>query len=470
MHKKRAKFDVVVIGSGPGGEGAAMQATKSGLKTALVERQDRVGGNCTHFATIPSKTLRHVAHRITTFQNDSFFNTSVHSKANFTHILERSKHVISQQVARRAGHYTRNTVKVYHGEASLKNSTCVLVKGDGDHIEQLTTKNIVIATGSKPNHPLHIDFNHHNIFDSDSITKMNYSPKKIIIYGAGVVGCEYASIFNSLGAKVTLINRHNDLLNFLDHEIKNALSYHFRDKGIHIRHSEECEKVELKDKKVQVTLTSGKKIIANTLLATLGRRGDIENLGTAIVGIETTDKGHIIVNEHYQTSVPNIYAVGDLTGFPCLASSAYDQGRFAALHIIDPDCDNSLVKDVPVGIYTSPEISSIGQTEQQLTKNKIPYEAGHVAFKNLARAQITDQTVGMLKLLFHAESLEILGIHCFGQNAAEIVHIGQAIMAQPVPNNTLQYFVNTTFNYPTMAEAYRVAALNGMNRLSNKEN
>ena len=459
---------MVVIGSGPGGEGAAMQAAKEGLSTAIVERQSRVGGNCTHVATIPSKTLRHVAHRMTTFQQDPLFNASIHQPLNFIDMLLRAKEVINKQVTRRTSHYTRNIVSLYQGDASLKTPNTIEIKDKKGNLTQLTTKYIILATGSKPHQPLHIDFKAPHTFDSDSITKMSYSPKRIIIYGAGVVGCEYSSIFNALGAKVTLINRHPEILHFLDHEIRNALSYHFRDKGIHIRHNENCTHVETKNNVVELTLSSGKTLRAQTLLATLGRRGDIEHLGTSNIGIDSTPKGHIVVNEHYQTSIPNIYAVGDLTGFPCLASAAYDQGRFAALHILDPNCDNSLVKDVPVGIYTSPEISAIGQTEEQLSKQHIPYEVGHVAFKHLARAQITNQTVGMLKLLFHSESLKILGIHCFGQNATEIVHIGQAIMSQPDPHNTLHYFINTTFNYPTMAEAYRVAALNGINRLRQK--
>jgi NAD(P) transhydrogenase len=272
-------------------------------------------------------------------------------------------------------------------------------------------------------------------------------------------------MFRNLGIKVNLVNTRDRLLSFLDDEIVDALAYHLRDQGCLVRHNEEAERVEPLDDGVVLHLKSGKKFKTDTLLWANGRVGNVEDLGLEAVGITPTPRGNIPVNEFFQTSVPNVYAVGDVIGSPSLASAAYDQGRGAANHIVNGTCEYRLGRDIPTGIYTSPEISSLGKTERELTVAKVPYEVGHSLFRSLARAQIVGQAVGMLKILFHRETHEILGIHCFGYQAAEIIHIGQAIMSQPGRANTIHYFANTTFNYPTMAEAYRVAALNGLNRL-----
>jgi NAD(P) transhydrogenase len=268
-----------------------------------------------------------------------------------------------------------------------------------------------------------------------------------------------------LGVKVDLINTRGRLLSFLDDEISDALSYHLREQGVLIRHEELMERVEPRDDGVVLHLKSGKRLKADLFLWANGRTGNTQDLGLEALGIQLDSRGNVQVNDAYQTVVPHIYAVGDVVGIPSLASASYDQGRFAATHIVEGRLEHKLVKDMPTGIYTSPEISSLGRTEQELTRDGVPYEVGHAFFKSLARAQITGRTVGMLKLLFHRETRELLGIHCFGDNASEIIHIGQAIMSQEGPGNSIDYFVNTTFNYPTMAEAYRVAALNGLNRL-----
>jgi NAD(P) transhydrogenase len=271
-------------------------------------------------------------------------------------------------------------------------------------------------------------------------------------------------MFRNLGIKVNLINTRSKLLEFLDDEIIDALSYQMRDSGVIIRHNETFSKIEAKDDGVVLYLESGKQVKTDVLLWANGRTGNTDRLGLEKVGIVPDSRGLLSVNQSFQTTCPHIYAVGDVIGFPSLASAAYMQGRAASRHILGAKDDLQLT-DIPNGIYTSPEISSIGKTERELTAQKIPYEVGHSQFKSLARAQITGRAIGMLKILFHRETLEILGVHCFGPNASEIIHIGQAIMKQPAPNNTLEYFIDTTFNYPTMAEAYRVAALNGYNRL-----
>ena len=320
----------------------------------------------------------------------------------------------------------------------------------------------MIATGSRPYHPQGLDFKHPRVFDSDKILDLDFPIHKIIIYGAGVIGCEYASIFIGLDHKVDLINTQHQLLSYLDDEIADALSYHLREQGVLIRNNEQIDFLETFDDHVVMHLQSGKKIKADAILWCNGRSGNTDGLGLENVGIKPNSRGQIAVNEKYQTEVEHIYAAGDVIGWPSLASAAYDQGRCAGANMSGEE-DVKPVTDIPTGIYTIPEISFFGKTESQLTEEKIPYEVGQASFRHLARAQITGDTVGELKILFHRDTLELLGVHCFGNNAAEIIHIGQAVMQSG--NNTIKYFVETTFNYPTMAEAYRVATLNGMNRL-----
>jgi NAD(P) transhydrogenase len=279
-----------------------------------------------------------------------------------------------------------------------------------------------------------------------------------------VIGCEYASIFSNLDVKVNLVNTRDRLLSFLDDEITDALSYYLREQGTVIRHNEEYEQVEAQDDSVILHCRSGKKFRTDLLLWANGRTGNSDLMGLDEIGLQLDSRGSIQVNQQYQTRCPHIYAIGDVIGAPGLASASYDQGRYVGACIGDPEVGWELDREFPTGIYTSPEISSLGKTERQLTAEGIPYEVGQAMFNSIARAQIAGHTVGMLKLLFHRETLEILGIHCFGERASEIIHIGQAVMTRQDKGNTIRYFVETTFNYPTMAEAYRVAALNGLNR------
>lgn len=451
------KFDIIVIGSGPGGEGAAIKASKEGKNVAIVDNLPNVGGNCTHKATIPSKALREATQRFSEINN--FKNI------NYQKLLELAKSVIYEQVKLRNGFYERNFVYVINGYAVFLDEHNIEITLSSGSKETYTAEFFVIATGSRPYHHPDVDFSNPRIVDSDSILNLKDNPRSITIYGAGVIGCEYASIFRSLRTKVNLINTRNQLLAFLDDEIIDALGYHLREQGVLIQHNEEYEKIEANDNDVRIYLKSHKQISSDVLLWAQGRSGNSNNIGLNSIEIETDERGSIIINENYQTSKKHIYAVGDVVGYPSLASAAYDQGRFAATHLIAGECEFQLVENIPTGIYTIPEISSIGLNERDLTAKKVPYEVGHSMFKHLARAQITERTIGMLKLLFHRETLEILGVHCFGSQASEIIHIGQAIMAQKNGGNTLMYFINTTFNYPTMAEAYRVAALNGINRI-----
>ncbi|MCH8501690.1 MAG: Si-specific NAD(P)(+) transhydrogenase [Aliidiomarina sp.] len=459
-------FDSIVIGSGPGGEGAAMMLAKRGQRVAMFEAESRLGGGCTHWGTIPSKALRHSVSRLVEYNASPLFSRQqMPHKLTFSEILNHAESVIRKQVKLRSSFYERNDVTVIHGVASFIDSHTVQVLHPDGSVDKLTMGNVVIATGSRPYHPPGVDFSHPRIYDSDTILSLKHDPKNIIIFGAGVIGCEYASIFRGLGVKVDLINTRNRLLSFLDSEFSDAISYHLRNSGVVIRHQEEMARIEGRDDGVILETESGKRIFADCLLYANGRSGNVEKLNLEAVGLTPNYRGQLEVDENYRTEIPHIYAVGDIIGYPSLASAAYDQGRFAATALLDGRCDTKLVSDIPTGIYTIPEISSVGATEEELTAANVPYEVGRAQFKHLARAQIADSLVGSLKILFHRESKEILGIHCFGERASEIIHIGQAIMEQSGEGNTIEYFINTTFNYPTMAEAYRVAALNGLNRL-----
>jgi len=458
-------YDVIVIGTGPAGEGAAMNAAKHGKKVAVIEQQQMVGGNCTHKGTIPSKALRHAVKQIIHFNTNRMFRDIGEPRFfSFPKVLDRSNRVIEKQVALRTGFYARNRTDVFFGTARFVDPNTVEVRDHHNGIEFIKAEKIVIATGSRPYRPKDINFDHPRIYCSDSILSLSHTPRSIILYGAGVIGCEYASIFSGLGVKVDLIDNRERLLSFLDDEISDGLSYHLRNNGVLIRHNEEYESVEVVEQGVVLNLKSGKKLKADAFMWCNGRSGNTEELGLENIGLEVNGRGQLSVDDHYRTSIPHIYAAGDVIGWPSLASASYDQGRSAAADFLEEPAFR-FIDDVPTGIYTIPEISSLGKNERELTEEKVPYEVGQAFFRTLARAQITGETTGMLKILFHRETLEILGIHCFGDQASEIVHIGQAVMAQEGDANTLNYFVNTTFNYPTMAEAYRVAAINGLNRV-----
>jgi NAD(P) transhydrogenase len=456
-------FDVVVIGTGPGGEGAAMKCVKAGKRVCVVEDRAAVGGACTHTGTIPSKALRHVIQHMVEMRQFPGLRAAPAPVPSFGELVRTAGSVVERQVAMRQTFYERNRVEIVEGRARFVGPRTVEVHERKGAAETLTAEAFVIATGSRPYQPPDVDFSHPRVFDSDKILRMEELPHSMTVYGAGVIGCEYASMFRMLGCKLNLVNTRDKLLSFLDDEIIDALAYHLRDMGCLIRHGEEMAKVEPQDDGVVLSLKSGKKLKTDVFLWANGRTGNSQNMGLGELGIALDSRGNIQVDDAYRTAVPHIYAVGDVVGFPSLASAAYDQGRFAGTHIVEGRLEHRLVRDIPTGIYTSPEISSIGKTERELTQAGVPYEVGHADFKSLARAQITGRTVGMLKLLFHRETLELLGVHCFGDGAAEIIHIGQAIFSQK--GGSLHYFVNTTFNYPTMAEAYRVAALNGLNRL-----
>ncbi len=460
------KFDLIVIGSGPAGEGAAMMAAKNHRKVGIVERYTEVGGGCTHWGTIPSKALRQAVKTLHDLRTNPLLKEfRADQQPTFSALLATADKVVDQQVASRRRFYERNRVPIFCGQARFTDAHHLEVVNPTGPVTKLQAEHFVIATGSRPYHPPDLEFTHPRIKDSDTILKSGENPFSITIYGAGVIGCEYASIFINLGCKVTLVNTQDRLLSFLDDEIAEALSYHLREQGCIIRHNEQYDRVEPRERDVVLHLKSRRKIKSDLLLWANGRTGNTSDMNLDKLGLKPNSRGQLKVNGFYQTDVPHIYAVGDVIGPPALASAAYVQGRFATQHMLNPKIEPHRLELIPSGIYTIPEISSVGKTERELQEAKVPYEVGHAHFKSLARAQMTGETVGMLKILFHADSLQILGVHCFGDRASEIVHIGQTVMANPSIND-LRYFITTTFNYPTMAEAYRTAAHNGINRLA----
>lgn len=458
-------YDLIAIGSGPAGESSALNAAKHDRRAAVIESAPHVGGACTHSGTIPSKVLRHAVKQLVRFNtNPMFRDIGDQQTLSFPRLLVTADEVIRKQVKMRSKFYARNRIDVINGHAQFVDPHTLRVELSDGAVEHVTARSFVIATGARPYRPADIDFTHPRVYDSDSILQMQHTPRKILIYGAGVIGCEYASIFSGLGVKVELLNQRDRLLEFLDDEISDALNYHLRDHGVMVRSRETYAAVETTDDGVTLVLQSGKRLHGDALLYCAGRTGNTDKLGLDTIGLATDHRGYLPVDQHYQTGIEHIYAAGDVIGIPSLASAAYDQGRAAAASARGKEhC--RFVTDVPNGIYTIPEISSIGKTERELTAARIPYEVGRAFFKETARAQISGEDVGMLKILFNVDTLEILGVHCFGAEATEIIHIGQAIMQQKNGGNTVRYFITNTFNYPTMAEAYRIAALNGLNRL-----
>mgnify|MGYP001545971420 FL=1 len=462
-------FDIAIIGTGPGGESAATSLTGKGKRIAIIEKDSAVGGGSTHYGTIPSKALRHAVERMQEIEsNPLFHHTSTEKHNTIQHIMNSAKRVMADLSNSKLKLYkASNDIELFHGTASFIDTNTLAIK-NGDDVSQITANKIIIASGSHPYHPDDINFNHPRVYDSDSILSLKEPPETIIIYGAGVIGSEYASIFAGAGSKIELINTRDRLLSFLDSEISEALGYHMREHNITIKNDEEYESINLNDNYVELNLRSGKTIKGDIILWANGRSGNAADLNLEAAGLSTNNRLQIEVNSDFQTTQPHIYAIGDVIGWPALASAAFGQGCHIADHILNGKCEYDVHHNIPTGIYTIPEISCIGKTEEELTSEKIPYEVGKTHFKDLARTHIRNQKTGILKILFHRESLQILGIHSFGYQASDIIHIGQAIMSQTGDANNLKYFINTTFNYPTMAEAYKIAAINGLNKIRTK--
>lgn len=470
-------FDLCVIGSGPAGQRAAIQAAKLGKRVAVVECRESVGGVAINTGTIPSKALREAILRLTGRESampgaGDFAAPIPGTREGRLEKLAASCHrVIAAEVALVQKHLRSNGVEVFFGRGSFIEPTRVEILGKTER-HTLTADRFLIAVGTAPARPSHIPFDNANIITSDEIIDLPYLPHTMIVVGGGVIGTEYASMLQALGVRVTLVEGRNRLLDFVDAEITEALQYHLRQAGMTLRLGESVVSIRaieppegartFNDVMVEAELESGKTLRADCLLYAVGRQGATDELGLKSAGLEADNRGRVKVNEHYQTNVPHIYAAGDVIGFPALASTSMEQGRAAALHMFGkPVAEREEL--LPFGIYAVPEISMVGWTEERLTAEGVPFEAGIAQYREIARGQLLGDELGMLKLLIHQETRHILGVHVIGTGATELIHIGQCAMAFKA---TVDYFVNVVFNYPTLAECYKVAALNGVNKLA----
>ena len=458
------KYDLVVIGSGPAGQRAAVAAAKIGKRVAVVEARQVVGGVCINTGTIPSKTMREAVLHLSGYNYRSVYgvNYRVKEKITMADLAFRIQAVIKTEVDVTEAQLSRNGIDVVHGIARFIDPHQVRVEG-AQADSTLEADHIIIAVGTKPAASDKVPVNGKTIINSDQILGLESLPRSLIVVGGGVVGVEYACMFAVLGVRVTLIEKRNRLLEFADQEIIEALSYHLRDMRVTMRLGEEVESVEEPAAgTVVANLQSKKKVSGDALLYAVGRQGNVDDLYLAAAGLEADQRGRIAVNEHYQTKVPHIYAAGDVVGFPSLASVSMEQGRIAASHAFNDNAASSNPSLYPYGIFTIPEISFIGKTEEQLTGEDVPYEVGMAYYREVARGQIRGDTTGRLKLIFHRDTRKVLGVHIIGEDASELVHIGQAVMTL---DGTMDYFIDTVLNYPTLAECYKVAAFNGLGRL-----
>jgi NAD(P) transhydrogenase len=457
-------YDLIVIGSGPGGQRAAIQAAKSGKRVAIIEKQTGVGGVCTNTGTIPSKTMREAVLHLSGFYDQGFYGASHNGKESVTmaDLNFRVQKVIENEVAVIQDQLKRNRVDLLHGTGKFMDAHHVRVE-NAHGFSELQGQFVIVATGTKPAANPKVPINGRNIIDSDQILAMPQLPRTLIVVGGGVIGVEYACMFATLGVRVIIVEKRPRLLEFADAEMVEALMYNMRNQRATMRLNEEVESVEESpDGKVIANLVSKKRVIGDALLYAVGRQGNVDALDLAAAGVEADDRGRIKVDVNYRTAQANIFAVGDVIGFPSLASVSMEQGRIAAARAFDLNVQSDPA-GYPYGIYTIPQISFIGKTEEQLTDEDVPYEVGVAYYREIARGQISGQTEGRLKLLFHRETLELLGVHIFGEDATELLHIGQAVF---LLKGTVNYFKDTVFNYPTLAECYKAAAFNGLNRLA----
>jgi NAD(P) transhydrogenase len=457
------KYDLIVIGSGPAGQRAAIQAAKTGKKVALIEKREVIGGACINTGTIPSKTLREAVLHLSGYQYQALYgmNYRVKEKITMADLSFRVQHVIKTEIDVTQAQLSRNNIEMLSGQASFLDPTHVRVT-NARGITDIEAPYVIIGTGTKPaNSPL-VPLNGRTIINSDQILAMPEIPRTLIVVGGGVIGVEYTCMFATLGVRVILIEKRPRLLEFADAEMVEALSYHLRDSRVTMRLNEEVESVEDTGTGVVAHLQSKKKISADALLYAVGRAGNVDELNLPAAGIEADARGRISVDKDFRTKQPNIFAVGDVIGFPSLASVSMEQGRVAAGRAFGVPL-HSNPNNYPYGIYTIPEISFIGKTEEQLTDEDVPYEVGVAYYREIARGQIRGDTTGRLKIIFHRETRLILGVHIIGEGASELLHIGQAVL---ILGGTMDYFVDTVFNYPTLAECYKAAAFNGLNKLS----
>jgi NAD(P) transhydrogenase len=457
-------FDLLAIGSGPGGQKAAIAAAKLERRVAIVERRHMMGGVCINTGTIPSKTLREAVLYLTGLSQRELYGQSYRVKDEITvaDLGMRTQHVIGREIDVIRSQLSRNRVTLVNGTARfLDPHTVSIADVSGDRERKVTAEKIVVATGTRPARPSTVEFDDTTIIDSDAVFHMDHVPDTMVVVGAGVIGIEYASMFAALGTKVTVVERRERMLDFCDLEIVEALKYHLRDLAVTFRFGESVAAVERRPRGTITVLESGKKVPADTVMYSAGRQGMTDDLDLEAAGLAADGRGRIKVDEYFRTEVPHIYAVGDVIGFPSLAATSMEQGRLAAQHACD-EAAHTMHRLQPIGIYTIPEISFVGQSEDELTATKVPFEVGVSRYRELARGQIIGDSYGMLKLLVSPEDRSLLGVHVFGTGATELVHIGQTVMGC---GGTIDYLVDAVFNYPTLAESYKVAALDAMNKM-----
>ncbi len=463
MPQDSTSYDLVVIGSGPAGQKAAIAASKLGKKVAVIDRKEMVGGVCLHTGTIPSKTLREAILYLSGFRERTFYGRdyAVSKDITVADLAFRVQKVMARELEVVRAQLNRNRVATLSGAARFVDDHMLEIES-AEGTSLVRGEHILVACGTRPAHNPTVPLDGKRIIDSDQLLRLEALPRDLIVVGAGVIGLEYASMITALNIKVTVIEARPAILDFVDREMIDALTYFMRQRGAAFRLGEKVESVGYDEKnRVAALLESGKEVHGDALLYTVGRQTNADLLRLEAAGLAADERGRIAVNEFFQTRVPHIYAAGDVIGFPALASTSMEQGRLASCHMFGAYCE-SRPEAIPYGIYTIPEISMVGKTEQELTAEKVPYEIGVSKFEELAKGQMLGVDAGLLKILFHRKTRKLLGVHIFGERATEIIHIGQAVLAF---GGTIEYFRDTVFNYPTMAEAYKVAGLDGLNRL-----
>ena len=458
-----SQYDLVVIGSGPAGQKAAIAASKMGKKVAVVERSMSVGGACLHHGTIPSKTLREAVSYLSGVRQRELYGAAyrVKDKITIEDLSFRTQRVIEREVNVVRDQLLRNYVDIVGGTGCFVDAHKILVTTEKSS-RILETKKTILAVGTKPSRPSGIEFDECKIVDSDGLLKLAEIPRSMTFVGGGIIGVEYATIFRTIGVRVTLIDGRQRPLDFIDDEIEDNLYFYMRDEGITLRFGETvCAVRHTEDGRVQVFMESGKQLETDGLMFAAGREGASKDLNLEAIGLETDKRDRIQVDEFYRTSVEDVYAVGDIIGFPSLASTSMEQGRIAAMHAMADEA-TAMAKRLPYGIYTIPEIAMVGPTEEELTKDEVPYETGIARFRELSRVQISGGSGGLLKILFNREDRKLIAVHILGEQATELVHIGQVLIDHGA---TIDYLRDTVFNYPTLSAAYKVAALDGFNKL-----
>lgn len=454
--------DFIVIGSGPAGQKAAIQAAKLGKRVVVIEKDKVPGGNCLNSGTIPSKSLREAIIDLTDFHERSFYGKDYCERnISINDLNYRLNKVLAEERSMILRQFHKNQIQLIYGCARIENKHQVFVLNEEDRILYLIhAQFIVIATGSKPRHPIQVPFDDQVILDSTRLLSIDKVPRSMLVLGGGIIGSEYSSFFAALGTQVTVVDKRDHMLATLDHEIGKHLQTALTGIGLKFIGKKEIASIEKIEEQGVVTFTDGSRLSADVVLYALGRVADADSLHLENIGLYLKN-GYIPVNALFQTPIPNIYAVGDVIGPPSLASTSMEQGRLAARHAFGAST-RQFPKFYPIGIYTIPEISSCGFTEEELQARGFRYEIGRAYYYEIARSHIAGSQLGMFKILFHSETLEILGIHIIGRNATELIHIGQVAMTF---HAHVDYFIEQVFNYPTYAEGYRIAALNGINKI-----